>query len=111
MARFDMPEKGVSLSELALKELQELIPDWADEALCIGNWELFDLDTGSGRPGRAFHEKVAKAVGVCNTCPVQEVCLSSALEIERQVGVITGVYTIRGGLTPQERYEILVSQV
>lgn len=111
MARFDSDD-GTPLLLEALQDLQSLVPDWADDALCIGRWDEFDASLeGSGRPSNEFRAKVQKAVETCQFCPVRTQCLEDALaeemntEAEHLVGYI---HTIRGGLTPAERISIIL---
>ena len=107
MARFDSDE-GVLVSEQILLDLQALVPEWADEALCIGEWELFDVDFGSGRQGQKQQQQMERAIAICNTCPVKQKCLDDALAAEAHYDpkLLAGIYTIRGGTTPRQRAAI-----
>jgi hypothetical protein len=110
MARFDS-EAGTIVTFEALQDLQILIPDWADEALCIGNWEDFDASyEGSGRPSNEFRRRIAKAVETCQRCPVKSNCLEDALRDEANEsasGWDPLLYTIRGGLLPEQRINLM----
>jgi hypothetical protein len=115
VARFDS-DAGTRLTLDALLDLQALVPEWADEALCIGQWDLFDADTGgSGRISNATKAKWAKAVAICNTCPVMDKCLFDAIRDEipmlQRFKDGSGVHTIRGGMLPQERVAFINSRV
>jgi WhiB family redox-sensing transcriptional regulator len=66
------------------------LDSWEDLAACHGRTPLFYA-------GDAFSNRLA--VAVCNRCPVRGECLADALAVE----AITGVYGVRGGLTPAER--------
>ena len=79
-----------------VKRGEGLVPDWSDEALCIGEWEEFD--DGS-------YEWLAKRI--CPKCPVLEECLADTIKLEKpfmgtsqEEYFITG---IRGGMTASER--------
>jgi hypothetical protein len=112
VARFDS-EAGTVITFAALQDLQILIPDWADDALCIGNWKDFDATyEGSGRPTNEFRARIAKALATCQECPVRQNCLDDALRDEMDEGEEVwslGIHTIRGGLLPEQRLELLKS--
>jgi hypothetical protein len=97
----------------ALQDLQILIPDWADEALCVGNWEDFDASyEGSGRPSNEFRKRIATALETCQECPVRRNCLADALRDEAEEnasGWAPRLYTIRGGLLPEQRINLMKS--
>ncbi|MFJ9387740.1 WhiB family transcriptional regulator [Nocardioides sp. NPDC101246] len=48
----------------------------------------------------------AEALAVCATCPVREQCLADALATEMP----SRAYYVRGGLTAEQRRELLVEQ-
>ena len=74
-------------------------PEWANDAACVGQWELFDDCQGLS------NEKIMYLRGVCfNECPVRSECLKSALKIEKDE---EWIWTFRGGYTPGERERIL----
>lgn len=69
-----------------------LVSDWRDDAACLG-----DADPGdwfASPLGEA--ERVARAVAVCEECPVAMACLEFALAVDERWGVW-------GGFTPLER--------
>lgn len=65
---------------------------WYDDAACKGLSHLMFPDRGNAQMAYA-------AIAICNTCPVTEECLASALETEERHGVW-------GGLTERNRREI-----
>lgn len=69
--------------------------DWRNRAACVGhNPETWTGEIYSNRDiDRAVIEE-AKAI--CATCPVRKECLADALARKE-------AWTIRGGLTPEER--------
>jgi WhiB family transcriptional regulator, redox-sensing transcriptional regulator len=67
-------------------------PAWADIAACKG------LDPSIFYPATDEEAEVAKSV--CDTCPVQEVCLEHAIECREHNGVW-------GGATERERQRII----
>lgn len=67
---------------------------WADEAACRG-YALADFFTES-KTG------IARAKRICAPCPVRERCLSEALGAED-----SSRYGISGGLTPEERTDLV----
>lgn len=73
--------------------------DWMASALCRqADPDLFTPDAYRGQP-------VRDAKAVCNRCPSRKPCLDDALTTEagqsRQMRE-----SIRGGLTPGERYDL-----
>jgi len=77
------------------------IPDWTDEASCVGEWELFDDCQGLS------NERITYLRDTCfNRCPVRQACLSDALKIEKDE---EWVWTFRGGYTSGERQRILAN--
>lgn len=77
-------------------------PDWHQDVACAGTPGPWDTtDTGRVNPDSGHY-----AIRVCNTCPVREHCLNSALEREMAYSsdLIQGIY---GGLTPAQRGAIL----
>lgn len=79
---------------------------WMLSAACANNPELFDrADTAMRRPGSGDNDLVVQeAKLVCHRCPVVQKCLITAYVAE---GTATPAsrFSIRGGLTGQERYE------
>lgn len=69
---------------------------WLDRAACVGvDVTLFyapdnEIDTYKG-------ERINAAKDICNSCPVQRECLTTALANDE-------VHGIWGGLTPNERH-------
>lgn len=63
---------------------------WRDEAACL----TADPDMFFPEPGD--HATAAKAIAVCQSCPVTDACLRDALATGERHG-------IRGGLNPQRR--------
>ena len=70
---------------------------WRDDAAC----QTADPDMFFPEPGD--HVSAAKAVAVCDSCPVTEPCLQDALETGEQYG-------IRGRLNPQRRKQLLADR-
>lgn len=70
--------------------------DWRDDAACLGvPTELFY----ARRPGEVTLKKVK---AICDSCPVREICLDTAMAEERRVG--TGEpFGYRGGKSARER--------
>lgn len=66
-------------------------PEWSREAACVDEWEV--MDAGG-----------AEALANCASCPVREACLQAAMEEEKGQGLCYR-WLIRGGLTPEQRYE------
>lgn len=78
-------------------------PDWTKQAKCVGMWELFDEPTAA-----QFH-KIVKPI--CDSCPVKDLCLQSALEEETEDGRPVGPQFragVRGGLRPRERVRVAI---
>lgn len=72
--------------------------DWERDALCrtTGTPDLWlSEDTTAQR----------EAAQICQTCPVRLDCLDTALDLEGGDGP-AGRATIRGGLTPTQRYRL-----
>jgi hypothetical protein len=116
MARFDS-EAGVPISEESLLDLQFVIPEWTEQAACIGRWDIFDgMHEGSGRVSNARLAQYAEAKRICTSeCPVMSECLADALKDEIKTYLVDGnrtqLYTIRGGLDASERLEIIKASV
>jgi WhiB family redox-sensing transcriptional regulator len=70
---------------------------WRDDAACRGE------DTDMFFPAPSDVVTAAKAVAVCDTCPVSDACLRDALETGEQHG-------IRGGLAPHRRRQLRADQ-
>lgn len=78
------------------KTFQLAVPaQWTKEAKCLDDWKAF---AGEHDPSPA----VAKVL--CDGCPVIEECLAAALEEEGDIAARFRA-GVRGGLTPQERYD------
>jgi hypothetical protein len=79
--------------------------DWRDEAACLNDWEPFDATEPSEKrlsvleKGRI--DSVAKSI--CYSCDVKTDCLAEALRLE----IPSTTYHVRGGLTAEERRELL----
>ncbi len=73
---------------------------WRDEAACRGvNPEIFFLGYGPGRGlGRLSKTAKARALELCDRCPVIDVCLAYALSLPA-----TGDFGIWGGTTEKQR--------
>lgn len=87
----------VAPSVVAPPDLTIPLPDWHADAVCV-----------SADPSAFFPEKgepAGPAVAICQVCPVQGDCLQEAMEFE--AGDLTLVVGVRGGLTPNERRELL----
>lgn len=76
----------------------ELVPEWSEEAACIGMWETFDQGTNE------------QAAAICwQSCPVRSECLIATLKSEAKDSRVFGtlaVYGVRGGYTSNERRQI-----
>ncbi|MFJ1900460.1 WhiB family transcriptional regulator [Streptomyces sp. NPDC088115] len=70
--------------------------DWRSRAAC----SVADPDLFFPEPGTA-PEQIAEAKAYCNACPVRQVCLDEAFRTNEREA-------IAGGLTPQEREELLM---
>lgn len=72
------------------------VRDWVNDAACLGMdpklWEAANRHIG------------ARAVAVCNTCPVRRACLLD--ELEHQEQDVRGPWLVRGGMTRKERREL-----
>lgn len=76
-------------------------PDgWRDLAACR------DMDPAAFFPGQ--FERADTAIAACRRCPVQDRCLTDALELERSVGLYA-VFGVRGGLHAHERKDIIIA--
>lgn len=82
----------------------ETNPGWRDRAACIGiEPELF-FPLSNDWKGKPDTVKVEQAKTVCGRCPVQQACLEDAVESK-------DAWSIRGGLTPQERRPLVRARV
>ena len=73
--------------------------EWQHQAACKGmDTEIFFYTDRERGPRRAHREKVAKTI--CSSCPVINQCREQALKLAEPYG-------IWGGLTEEERVEIL----
>lgn len=74
-------------------------PEWQRDALCQDYPPeiFFPESSGSGAAAAALAKKI------CGQCPVRTLCLTWALDIERDQGAMPGVY---GGLSDRQRREL-----
>lgn len=76
-------------------------PAWWDQALCVAEdpgLELFSSDDHCGEPLQQARE-------ICGRCPAKVACLAAALAEEGTTAAnMRG--SIRGGMTPTERWAI-----
>lgn len=76
-------------------------PTWTTRAACLGHdgdtWFPVSYESAAGR------QQTARAIDICNQCPVRNECLDDVLADEggKRLEVRHG---IRGGTTPQDRY-------
>lgn len=78
---------------------KEAIVAWSKSAACAGmDTEIF-FPSGSGARNNRL------ALAICRTCPVRDSRLDAALDEEKHAAY--GVYGIRGGLTAEERRQII----
>lgn len=70
---------------------------WADEAACKDVPHIFDAADGA----KVSSPRVARAKAVCAGCPALQACLDETMVDES--GSWQHRYSVRGGLTPQER--------
>jgi WhiB family redox-sensing transcriptional regulator len=70
---------------------------WREDAAC----QTADPDLFFPEPGD--HVSAARAIAVCETCPVTDACLRDALATGERYG-------IRGGLTSQHRAQLRTEQ-
>lgn len=73
--------------------------DWRDRAACLGT------DDDTFFPHEGDTDGAARAVAICDTCPVADQCLTEALTDEGTLGA-RHRYGIRGGLTPAQRHTL-----
>lgn len=85
MARFQRSTAGTSVRE---------VEDWRDDAACRGVYDLFTAPDEERGVARAVREAAAK--DICWECPVRQECTDEGLAIR-------DTWSIRGGLTPEER--------
>lgn len=74
--------------------------DWIDDAACRN--PAYDPDWwfhGNQDGHWALHPSVERAIAICRTCPVIDLCLQDALSRREPHGVW-------GGLTPAERHQL-----
>jgi WhiB family redox-sensing transcriptional regulator len=77
--------------------------DWQYQAACKGMaTDIFFYSDRERGPRRARRERIAKAI--CATCPVIKECREQALRLAEPYG-------IWGGLTEEERFQILSSRI
>ncbi len=78
------------------------VGDWHTHAACYGNTQtMYGIDDRASRNDRAagYHTPAeARAVAICNTCPVKTECLQHAIDNDERWGVW-------GGTTPRERWD------
>jgi hypothetical protein len=78
------------VTTIALDHRELELDSWEDLAACRGRTALFYAED-------SFSARLA--VAVCARCRVRAECLADAVAVE----LVTGVYGVRGGLTPAER--------
>jgi WhiB family redox-sensing transcriptional regulator len=71
-------------------------PTWRDRAACLGLDPDVFFPLSNDWKGRADIGKVLEAKAICARCPSRQACLDDAIESK-------DAWSIRGGLTPQER--------
>jgi len=77
--------------------------DWRDEARCINDPIPWDTPDNNER-GAEKYAREAAAKQICNeVCTVTDICLADALKDEGP----SNAYNVRGGMTPDERKELL----
>ena len=77
--------------------------EWQFKAACRGMaTDIFFYTERERGPRRARREKIAKSI--CATCPVLNQCREQALRLAEPYG-------IWGGLTEEERFQILSSRI
>jgi WhiB family redox-sensing transcriptional regulator len=73
--------------------------EWQYDGACNGvDPEAFFLEPSTR--GKSKREKEQKAIAICKTCPVKQVCLEHALSIPEYFGVW-------GGMTEDQRQTII----
>lgn len=72
---------------------------WFKSAACRG------VDTEAFFPSGGGVRNTRLALAICRTCSVKQACLDAALDEEKHAAF--GVYGIRGGLTADERRQII----
>lgn len=78
---------------------------WFEDAACRGvDTEVFFPPERIGRGGGHGYD-ARPALALCRRCPVRQACLDAALDEEKNAPSST--YGIRGGLTQDERRQIL----
>lgn len=77
---------------------------WLKDALCVDDVELFEKADKAIRKSNRDQSPVHEALAMCRFCPARKPCLEDAIENEQGAGV-SGRFSIRGGMTPNDRYE------
>lgn len=94
-----------------------MIEDWEPLALCkeVGPEFMWagpaddEAAPKSGRPGRKPGTDLGMALALCEQCPVRLECLTAALR-EEAGQPVSMRETIRGGMTPGERFALEASR-
>ena len=90
------------LAEWGLKEIEE--PDEAPEAV---NWSLASCRSQGGSLVELFFSEqlddIARAKGICTTCPVVEACLEGAVDRREPWGVWGGQLFFNGKILAFKR--------
>jgi hypothetical protein len=69
--------------------------EWKDSAACIGKPpEWFELAESRRLDLQVEHERIAKGLKVCTSCPVRQECKSNSSDLDRH-------WTTRGGQPPE----------
>ncbi len=83
-----------------LTKLLEEVPDWFDQAECVGTAHEIFFPTIEERQGTVREaELISIAKDICRSCSVTAMCLGYALETNQVIG-------IWGGKTERERKRI-----
>ena len=85
--------------ERLYKRLQYAILDLGEPG-CIAYPEIFFPEDKQGRASREDHWEIAFAKGICQDCPIRNLCLEYALTADEEFG-------IWGGFTTSERRALL----
>lgn len=65
---------------------------WQEDAACKGmDPQMFEVD---GRLDEGRQVEIARAISVCNSCPVKQQCLDDASEIDLATTVRGGTYSL-----------------
>ena len=75
----------------------DMVPEWHEDAACASHETDYWFADGRGSEARAA---TATAIAICESCPVQPLCLADALKRREEYG-------IWGGTTPPQRRRML----